>query len=64
MMPRTRTGIDLLENSGARTNSGEIRASTRKKPTTLLLAELGDELLERHLRQPMRVGIDVHRSRV
>ena len=33
-MPRTRAGIDLLENSGANTNSGEMRARTAKKPTT------------------------------
>src|SRR3954451_5780743 len=34
MIDRTRPGIILLENSGARMKSGEIRARTRKKAAT------------------------------
>ena len=34
MTARARAGIILLENSGARMNSGEIRARTRKKAAT------------------------------
>src|SRR5919205_528944 len=34
MTVRTRAGIILLENSGAIRNSGEMRASTRKKPAS------------------------------
>ncbi len=40
MMPRTRGGMICEENSGAITNSGVTRASTRKKPASSLPASL------------------------
>ena len=44
---RARAGIIFDENSGASTNSGPTRASTRKKPVTLAPRDLRDELVER-----------------
>ena len=38
-------GIILEEKIGASTNSGETRASTRMKPSDLLLAELREDRL-------------------
>ena len=35
MMPRTRLGTDLLEKSGAIANSGDTRARTAKKPSSV-----------------------------
>ena len=55
MTPRALAGTMADENSGASTNSGDTRASTRKKRHDLLLAELGDEVLEAH--PPTRAGI-------
>ena len=56
--PRARGGIIADENSGAITNSGVMRASTRMKPARSFAARVVDELSH----QPASVGIDVYRA--
>ena len=56
-------GCIFEENSGASTNSGLIRASTRKNAGDLgAAAELADQLTERQLAHPpTSCGIDMYR---
>ncbi len=51
--PRARSGIIFDENSGATTNSGPTRASTRKKRDDVLLADR----LEQAVHCPTRPGM-------
>ena len=54
-MPRARAGSIFDENSGARTNSGEIAREDEDEAGDLLLAELREQVLGPH--PPTSFGI-------
>ena len=58
MIPRTRAGSMREENSGARKNSGVIRARTRMNPASSVARELGEQLADH---EPTSEGIEMYR---
>ncbi len=58
-IPRTRAGTILELNIGASTNSGADAREHEEEGDHVLLAEAGDDVVDRH---PISCGIEAHRS--